>query len=453
MADRTTAPPNVHVAYSGRPSVAPLPKDALPADGLDADNAYRLIHDELLLDGSSRLNLATFVTTWMEPQADRLMAESFDKNMIDKDEYPQTAEIERRCISMVSDLFNAPGAAVGASTIGSSEAVMLAGLAMKWRWRTRRGIGPDDAQRPNLVLGTNVQVVWEKFCKYWDVEPRYLPMAPGRYAITPEQVVGALDENTIGVVAILGSTVTGEYEPIGAIHDAIAAHNEANGLEVPLHVDAASGGFVAPFLHPHLEWDFRLPWVKSINVSGHKYGLTYPGIGFVVWRDAVDLPEDLVFHVNYLGGDMPTFTLNFSRPGNQVVGQYFNFVRLGRAGYTSIMETLRDVAMGLSKQIGALGPFELITDGSEMPVFAVQCKEGTPYTVFDVSDHLRRDGWQVPAYTMPEGAEGVAVLRFVIREGFTADLAGLLMLSLQKSIAALEAGAPGATDGSHFSHT
>ena len=232
---------------------------------------------------------------------------------------------------------------------------MLAGLAMKWRWRTRRGVGPADEQRPNLVLGTNVQVVWEKFCKYWDVEPRYLPMAPGRYAITPEQVVGAIDENTIGVVAILGSTFTGEYEPIGAIHDAMAEHNASTGFEVPLHVDAASGGFVAPFLQPHLEWDFRLPWVKSINVSGHKYGLTYPGIGFAVWRDASDLPEDLVFHVNYLGGDMPTFTLNFSRPGNQVVGQYFNFVRLGVAGYTSIMETLRDVAMDLSSQIAALG--------------------------------------------------------------------------------------------------
>jgi glutamate decarboxylase len=454
MADPTDAPPNIRVAYSGRPSVAPLPKDALPADGLDADTAYRLIHDELLLDGSSRLNLATFVTTWMEPQADRLMAESFDKNMIDKDEYPQTAEIERRCVSMVSSLFNAPGPPVGASTIGSSEAVMLAGLAMKWRWRSRRGIGATDEQRPNLILGTNVQVVWEKFCRYWDVEPRYLPMAPGRYAITPEQVVDALDENTIGVVAILGSTFTGEYEPIGAIHDALAAHNASTGSEVPLHVDAASGGFVAPFLQPHLEWDFRLPWVKSINVSGHKYGLTYPGIGFVVWRDASDLPEELVFHVNYLGGDMPTFTLNFSRPGNQVVGQYFNFIRLGRAGYTSIMETLRDVAMELSSQIATLGPFELITDGSQMPVFAVQCKAGTDYTVFDVSDHLRRDGWQVPAYTMPEGAEGVAVLRFVIREGFTADLAGLLMLSLQKAVTALEAGlAPGAADGEHFSHT
>ncbi len=296
-------------------------------------------------------------------------------------------------------------------------------------------------------------MVWEKFCKYWDVEPRYLPMAAGRYSITPEQVVGALDENTIGVVAILGTTFTGEYEPIGAIHDALALHNARSGFEIPMHVDAASGGFVAPFLQPHLEWDFRLPWVKSINVSGHKYGLTYPGIGFAVWRDAADLPEELVFHVNYLGGDMPTFTLNFSRPGNQVVGQYFSFIRLGREGYTSIMETLRDVAMGLLSQVAAVGPFELITDGSEIPVFAVRCKDGTPFTVFDVSDHLRRDGWQVPAYTLPGGAEDIAVLRFVIREGFTADLADLLLESLRKSVTALAAGAPLSADASHFSHT
>jgi glutamate decarboxylase len=445
---------NVEVAYTGRPTTAPLPKDALPSDGLDAETTYRLIHDELLLDGSSRLNLATFVTTWMEPQADRLMAECYDKNMIDKDEYPQTAEIERRCVNMVADLFHSPGIPVGASTIGSSEAVMLAGLAMLWNWRTRTGHGAFDAQRPNLILGSNVQVVWEKFCKYWDVEPRYLPMARGRYCITPEQVVENLDENTIGVVAILGTTFTGEFEPIGPIHDAIAEYNEKNRTATPLHIDAASGGFVAPFLHPHLEWDFRLPWVKSINVSGHKYGLTYPGVGFVVWRAPEDLPEDLVFHVNYLGGDMPTFTLNFSRPGNQIVGQYFNFIHLGHDGYRTIMETLRDVATDLSGAIAEFDEFELISDGSQMPVFAVQCKDGTPFDVFDVSDHLRRDGWQVPAYTMPKGAEDVAVLRFVIREGFTADLAFLLLASLRKTVDALNAGTAGSVDKtSHFSHT
>ncbi len=436
------------VAYGGRPSVDPLPKDTLPSEGLDAETAYRLIHDELLLDGSSRLNLATFVTTWMEPQADRLMAESFDKNMIDKDEYPQTAELERRCVSMVSSLFHAPGDPVGASTIGSSEAVMLAGLAMKWQWRKRGGIGAMDAQQPNLVLGSNVQVVWEKFCRYWDVEPRYLPMEPGRYHITPDQVIAHVDENTIGVVAILGTTFTGEYEPIEQIHNALAKHNAATGAEIPLHVDAASGGFVAPFLQPDLLWDFRLPWVKSINVSGHKYGLTYPGIGFALWRDVTELPEELVFHVNYLGGDMPTFTLNFSRPGNQIIGQYFNFIRLGHSGYLAIMETLREVAMQLAQRVAGLGCLELITNGSDIPVFTVQCTQGTPFTVFELSDQLRRDGWQVPAYTMPEGAENVAVLRFVIREGFTADLGDLLMTSLTKAVTALTSAAQG-TPTSH----
>jgi len=444
---------NVEVAYTGRPSTAPLPKDALPHDGLDAETTYRLIHDELLLDGSSRLNLATFVTTWMEPQADRLMAECFDKNMIDKDEYPQTAEIERRCVNMVADLFHTPGVPVGASTIGSSEAVMLAGLAMLWNWRTRTGHGAFDAQRPNLILGSNVQVVWEKFCKYWDVEPRYLPMAKGRYCITPEQVVENLDENTIGVVAILGTTFTGEFEPIGPIHDALAEYNTKNKSETPLHIDAASGGFVAPFLHPHLEWDFRLPWVKSINVSGHKYGLTYPGVGFVVWRAPQDLPEDLVFHVNYLGGDMPTFTLNFSRPGNQIVGQYFNFIHLGHDGYRTIMETLRDVATELSAAIAEFDEFELISDGSQMPVFAVQCKDGTPWDVFDVSDHLRRDGWQVPAYTMPEDATDIAVLRVVVREGFSANLARAMHDDLVEVLDKLGKLHPGgfATEA-HFAH-
>ena len=308
-------------AYTQRLDMEPIPKFTMPLEGARPEVAYRLIHDELLLDGSSRLNLATFVTTWMEPEADRLMAEAFDKNMIDKDEYPQTAEIERRCVNMVAHLFNAPGDsdAVGTSTIGSSEAVMLAGLAMKWRWRARRTAVGAATDRPNLILGSNVQVVWEKFCRYWDVEPRYIPVQHGRYVITPGEVVDRIDENTIGVVAILGTTYTGEFEPIEAIHDAVVAHNATTGFDVPVHVDAASGGFVAPFLHPGLVWDFRLPMVKSINVSGHKYGLVYPGVGFVVWRDAEDLPDDLVFHVNYLGGDMPTFTLNFSRPGNQVV--------------------------------------------------------------------------------------------------------------------------------------
>ena len=273
-------------AYTQRLDLEPIPKLRMPEHDTRPETAYRLIHDELLLDGSSRLNLATFVTTWMEPEADKLMAEAFDKNMIDKDEYPQTAEIERRCVNMVAHLFNAPedADAIGTSTIGSSEAVMLSGLAMKWKWRARREAAGKPTDKPNLVLGTNVQVVWEKFCRYWDVEARYIPMHEGRYVISPEEAVERIDENTIGVVAILGTTYTGEFEPIEAIHDAVVASNAETGFDVPVHVDAASGGFVAPFLHPKVKWDFRLPMVKSINVSGHKYGLTYPGVGFVVWR-------------------------------------------------------------------------------------------------------------------------------------------------------------------------
>ncbi|OBJ40025.1 glutamate decarboxylase [Mycolicibacterium mucogenicum] len=423
--------PTMSPAYTGRLSTAPVPSLRLPDDPLDPQAAYRFIHDELMLDGSSRLNLATFVTTWMDPEAEKLMAETFDKNMIDKDEYPATAAIESRCVSMVADLFHAedlrdddPASACGVSTIGSSEAVMLAGLALKWRWREK--VGDWKGRTPNLVMGANVQVVWEKFCRYFDVEPRYLPMAEDRYVITPEQVLTNVDEDTIGVVGILGTTFTGELEPIAEICAALDQLAQEKSLDIPVHVDAASGGFVVPFLHPDLHWDFRLPRVVSINVSGHKYGLTYPGIGFVVWRSKEHLPEDLVFRVNYLGGDMPTFTLNFSRPGNQVVGQYYNFLRLGRAGYTQIMRCLSDTARWIGDELRSSEHFEVITDGSAIPVIACRLKGKRPYTEFDVSHALRAYGWQVPAYTMPEGATDIAVLRVVVREGFSADLARAL---------------------------
>ena len=445
------------VAYGGRLARKPVPKNRMPEDSTFPDSAFRLIHDELLLDGSSRLNLATFVTTWMEPQAESLMAAAFDKNMIDKDEYPATAEIERRCVNIVADLFHAQPheTAVGVSTIGSSEAVMLAGLALKWRWRERRRAAGLPTDRPNMVLGSNVQVVWEKFCRYWDVEARYVPITRDRYTITPETTLPFVDENTIAVVAILGTTFTGEYEPIKEIAEALTAHNAETGWNVPMHVDAASGGFVAPFLQPDLEWDFRLPIVKSINVSGHKYGLTYPGVGFVVWRDQEDLPEDLVFHVNYLGGDMPTFTLNFSRPGNQIVGQYYNFIRLGRAGYTRIMETLRDIAVSLSTAVAKMGPFELLSDGTDIPVFAFAMRDPGKYTVFDVSNRMRQYGWQLPAYTMPADAEDLAVLRVVVREGFSVDLGDKLLADLAEVVAHLEKHGrpPGEDEPKPFAHT
>jgi glutamate decarboxylase len=421
--------------FAGRnPLDQPVPKYEIGERGMEPRQAYEIIHDELMLDGNARLNLATFVTTYMDPEAEKLMAETFDKNMIDKDEYPQTAAIEERCVNIVSRLFNAPEEGVGASTIGSSEAVMLAGLALKWKWRARMKARGRPADRPNLILGSNVQVVWEKFCRYWDVEPKYLPVEKGRYVISPEQVTAAVDENSIGVVAILGTTYTGEFEPIEAIHDALVAKNAESGWETPLHIDGASGGFVAPFLHPDLRWDFRLPLVKSINASGHKYGLVYPGVGWVAWRSKEELPGDLIFHVNYLGGDMPTFTLNFSRAGNQVVGQYYNFLRLGREGYTRIMSGLRDTATWLSSEIAKMGPFELLSDGNTIPVFAFKVKDDTPYSVYDLSDKLRERGWQVPAYTMPDNATDIAVLRIVVRDGFNRDLASMLLEDLGKAV-------------------
>lgn len=434
---------SIHPAYSGRLATDPIPALRLPDAGTDPDAAYRFISDELMLDGNSRLNVATFVTTWMDPQAGRLMAETFDKNMIDKDEYPATAEIETRCVNMVAALFHADGlsetdpkSATGVSTVGSSEAVMLAGLALKWRWRAAREAAGASAASPNLVLGTNVQVVWEKFCRYFDVEPRYLPMAEGRYVITPDQVTEAVDENTIGVVAILGTTFTGELEPVAEIAAALD-DLAGDGPDVPIHVDAASGGFVVPFLHPDLAWDFRIPRVVSINVSGHKYGLTYPGVGFVVWRSAEYLAEDLVFHVNYLGGDMPTFTLNFSRPGNQVLGQYYNFIRLGREGYRTVMSTLRSTATMLAEEIAKIDDLRVVTDGSAIPVLAFQVVGDPGYTVFDISHELRARGFQVPAYTMPADATDVAVLRVVVREGFSADLAWNLATAIRDVVAGL----------------
>jgi glutamate decarboxylase len=455
--------PSIAPAYTGRLSTDPIPSLRLPDESMEPAAAYRFIHDELMLDGSSRLNLATFVTTWMDPEAEQLMAETFDKNMIDKDEYPATAAIESRCVSMVADLFHAEnlrdddaGSAVGVSTVGSSEAVMLGGLALKWRWKQRIGAKGKDAWKtrtPNLVMGSNVQVVWEKFCRYFEVEPRYLPMAEDRYVITPDQVLEAVDEDTIGVVGIVGTTYTGELEPIAEICAALDTLEKEKGLDIPVHVDAASGGFVVPFLHPDIVWDFRLPRVVSINVSGHKYGLTYPGIGFVVWRNADQLPEELVFRVNYLGGDMPTFTLNFSRPGNQVVGQYYNFLRLGRAGYTQVMQTLSGTARWLADELKSSEHFEVVSDGSAIPVVACRLSGDFGYTEFDVSAGLRTYGWQVPAYTMPDGAEDIAVLRVVVREGFSADLARSLAADMRAVLAKLDAIKPGGefTEG-HFAH-
>jgi glutamate decarboxylase len=418
-----------------------LPRDEVPQQGTGSRVAYDLMTNELLLDGSARLNLATFVTTWMPPDAARLMAETADKNMIDKDEYPQTAEFERRCVNMIGRLWHAPGEGdvTGTSTTGSSEAAMLGGLALKWRWRERMKAAGKPTDRPNLVLGINVQVCWDKFCRYWDVEPRLVPMEGDRFHLNAEQAVAHCDENTIGVVAILGSTFDGSYEPVCEICAALDALAAGGGPDVPVHVDAASGGFVAPFVQPELKWDFALPRVQSINASGHKYGLVYPGVGWAIWREAAALPRDLVFEVNYLGGKMPTFALNFSRPGSEVLAQYFMFLSLGKDGFGNVQRGSSRVAQHIAEEIAKIGPYRLLTDGSELPVVAFAlAPEVTNYTVFDVSARMREFGWLVPAYTFPANREDLSVLRVVVRAGLTSDMADLFLADMRKQTDLLE---------------
>jgi glutamate decarboxylase len=407
-----------------------------------AETAYQVVRDEAMLDGNARLNLATFVGTWMDDHANRLYTESFDKNAIDKDEYPQTAAVETYGWRTLADLWHSPdpAGAIGTSTIGSSEACMLGGLALKRRWQQRQRAAGRPTDKPNLVMSSAVQVCWEKFCNYWDVEPRRVPISLDHKVMDGTDLDKYIDENTIGVVAILGVTYTGMYEPVAQIAAALDRIEAATGLDIQIHVDGASGGMIAPFLQPDLIWDFRLPRVASINTSGHKYGLVYPGLGWVVWREASLLPEDLIFRVSYLGGDMPTFALNFSRPGAQVLLQYYAFLRLGRKGFEATQGATAAVARHLADRIGAMGPFELWNDGSDIPVFAWSLREPNSrlWTLYDLSDRLRMRGWLIPAYPMPADLEDLTVQRIVVRNGLGMDLADRLLEDMAADVAYLD---------------
>ncbi len=437
-----------------------LPQGIFPNDEMHPRAVYQALHDELMLDGNSRQNLATFCQTWVEPEVHMLMDECVDKNMIDKDEYPQTAEIEMRCVRLLADLWNAPSptTTLGCSTIGSSEAAMLGGMSLKWRWRALRKAQGKSTERPNLVTGP-VQVCWHKFARYWDVELREIPMEKGRLLLTAEEVIKHCDENTIGVVPTLGVTFTGAYEPVKAISDALDVFAEKTGNDIPIHVDAASGGFLAPFMEPALAWDFRLPRVKSINASGHKFGLAPLGVGWVIWREKEDLPADLIFWVNYLGNNIPTFAINFSRPGGQIVAQYYNMVRLGREGYYKIHKTCYDTAAYLAEKLRTLDIFHFIYEGkSGIPALTWTLKEeaNTPFSLYDLEEKLRAHGWQLPAYSMPAHREELVVMRALIRHGFSKDMADLLMRDLRRAIEHLSEHAPAVPlehGAGNYSHT
>ncbi|WP_446745400.1 glutamate decarboxylase [Silvibacterium acidisoli] len=416
----------------------PLPKYRFPLEETEPAPAYQLVHDQLLLDGNSRQNLATFCQTWVEPEVRQLMDECLDKNLIDRDEYPQTTELESRCVYMLADLWHCPDAAntQGCSTTGSSEAAMLGGLAMKYRWKKRRQQEHRPTHRPNLICGP-VHTCWPRFARYFDVELRQVPCVGNRLLMSPEEVLKRCDENTIGVVPTLGVTYTLQYEPVHAIALALDDFEEVHGIDIPIHIDAASGGFTAPFLHPAVSWDFRLPRVRSINVSGHKFGLSPLGCGWIVWRTKRDLPEDLVFDVKYLGGHMRSFALNFSRPGGQVVAQYYNFIRLGRKGYTRIAKSCQAVGSWFADELRKFEIFELIYDGRDgLPgcTWSIKPGEYPRFDLYDLADRLRGKGWQVPAYPMPPHRTDLVVQRMVSRLGVSRDLAGLLMDDLRQAV-------------------
>jgi len=430
---------NTTTAYGSRYFDKSIPKYELPEEGMPSQAAYQLIHDELNLDGNPALNLASFVTTWMEPEADKLIMESIDKNYVDNDEYPQTQIIQDRVVNMLARLFNSPKASqsMGTATIGSSEAIMLGLLAHKWTWRERRKSENKPCDKPNIVMGADVHTVWEKFAQYFDVELKLIPLREDLYTITAEDVAEKVDENTIAVGAVIGTTFTGQMDPIKEINDVLVDIRKSEGWDIPIHVDGASGGFIVPFLYPDVEWDFRLEQVRSINVSGHKYGLVYPGIGWIVFKDKTDIPTDLVFNINYLGGNMSNYSLNFSKGSSTIIAQYYNFIRLGFKGYKDIMINMSENAKYLAYKLNETGKFELINKDVTFPLVAVKLKDDD-FTVFQLSDKLREKGWIVPAYTLPENAEDISVIRIVIKENFGRDLVEILLKDINDACNALE---------------
>jgi glutamate decarboxylase len=430
----------VATRYGNRFLIEEAPDRELPDVGMPGQDAMRLIAEELTLEGDPQRNLATFVTTWMEPEAQRVIAANLHRNFIDHAEYPRTAEIEQRCIRMLAGLFNAPDETVGARTQGSSEAIMLGALSLKWNWRKRREAAGKSVDRPNLVFGGDVHVVWEKFCRYFDVEPRIVPLQEHRYTIGPDDVEPHVDENTIGVAAVLGTTFTGQADNIPGINDLLAALEDREGLHVPLHVDAASGGFVWPFLYPDSAWDFRLSHVHSINVSGHKFGLVYPGVGWLIFRGPSDLSEDLVFYENYLGKTDATFTLNFSTGSAMVLAQYYNFIRLGREGYTYVLEMMRQNARALAEHLVHSGDFELIgADEEQLPLVAFRLAEPRSYDEFDIAWQLSAErGWMVPAYTLPPNAQDVTLLRALVKQTLSREMVDTLAGDIARACQTLD---------------
>ena len=423
----------------------PAPSEFIPEHRTPAPTAYQIVKDETFPQTQPRLNLATFVTTYMDDYGTRLMNEAVGINYIDETEYPRVAVMCGRCINMVANMWNTPEKGewkTGAVGIGSSEACMLGGVAAWLRWRERRKAAGKPFDKPNLVMSTAYQVVWEKFCQLWQIEMRTVPITLEHPTLNVEEALKMCDENTICIVPIAGVTWTGMNDDVEALNDALEKYNAKTGHDIPIHVDAASGGFILPFLNPEKKWDFRLRWVQSISTSGHKYGLVYPGLGWVIWRDKSYLPKDMSFSVNYLGASITQVGLNFSRPGAQILAQYYNFIHLGMEGYRAIHSNSMDIAEYCHDTIGKMPQFRNYTDRLENPLFIwsldPEYERSANWTLFDLQDKLMQSGWMVPAYTMPKDIEDIVVMRIVVRQGMSRDMADMLIQDIKNAVAELE---------------
>lgn len=423
----------------------PAPSEFIPQHSTPAETAYQIVKDETFPQTQPRLNLATFVTTYMDDYGTRLMNESVGINFIDETEYPRVAVMCGRCINMIANLWNSPEKnewKTGAVGIGSSEACMLGGVAAWLRWRERRKAEGKPYDNPNLVMSSAYQVVWEKFCQLWQIEMRTIPITKEYPTLNIERTIAMCDENTICVVPIAGVTWTGMNDNIEALNNALDIFNTMTGYNIPIHVDAASGGFILPFIDPKKKWDFRLKWVLSISTSGHKYGLVYPGLGWVVWKDKKYLPKEMSFSVNYLGASVSQVGLNFSRPAAQILAQYYNFIHLGFEGYKEIHSNSMDIARYCHSEIGKMDCFENYSPIVENPLFIWSLKpeyeRKANWTLYDLQDKLMQSGWMVPAYTMPKSIEDMVVMRIVVRQGMSRDMADMLLKDIANAVAELE---------------
>ena len=423
----------------------PAPAERIPQHRTRAEIAYQMVKDETFPQTQPRLNLATFVTTYMDDYGTKLMNEAVGINYIDETEYPRVAVMCGRCINMVANMWNTPEKGdwkTGAVGIGSSEACMLGGVAAWLRWRERRKAEGKPYDKPNLVMSAAYQVVWEKFCQLWQIEMRTVPITHEHPTLDIDAALDMCDENTICIVPIMGVTWTGMNDDVEALNTALDEYNGRTGYNIPIHIDAASGGFILPFLYPEKKWDFRLKWVYSISTSGHKYGLVYPGLGWVVWKDKKYLPKDMSFSVNYLGASISQVGLNFSRPAAQILAQYYNFIHLGVEGYTEIHSNSMDIAKYCHKEIGKMPCFKNYSDTLENPLFIwtmdPDYETGAKWTLFDLQDKLMQTGWMVPAYTMPKDIEDMVVMRIVVRQGMSRDMADMLIEDITNAVAELE---------------